>query len=47
MTATLAALAVALDISEISRPYPDRHPSNRTRTYLTATPRGDRKERDQ
>jgi hypothetical protein len=38
-TATLAALAHVLDITTISRPYPDRPPSRQQRIYITATPR--------
>lgn len=38
-TATLAALALVLDIQHVSRPYPDRPPSTLQRTYIDATPR--------
>jgi hypothetical protein len=36
--ATLAALAEALDIRTVSRPYPDRPPSTLEHVYLDATP---------
>jgi hypothetical protein len=40
----LAALATALDIQSVSRPYPDRPPSTLERVYLDAVPRTDREE---
>lgn len=42
--AMLAALATALDIQSVSRPYPDRPPSTLERVYLDAVPRTDREE---
>ncbi|MFB6396812.1 hypothetical protein [Polymorphospora lycopeni] len=39
ITATLATLAVTLDIHTISRRYRDRSPSTLERIYLDASPR--------
>ncbi|WP_409074224.1 hypothetical protein [Micromonospora chalcea] len=39
--AALAALAHALTIRQVSRPYPDRPPSTWHRIYLDAVPRED------
>jgi hypothetical protein len=38
-TAALVVLAPVLDITNISRPYPDRCPSRLVRVYITAAPK--------